>query len=950
MNDSDFDSTTNFLTIKKRLDDNKDDISLNGNKCIDNFSHQKRNRTKEEQNKCNEREIEETHIRNFQIDKSEIHGLFKNETESLKSELFSKRVEHEVSDSLHEINKNKSLYFTEVSSNPPSIFFNNSTNNFEDCLFDNSKDHVQLNNINGTKESQYTLSELDYNIEKLKTKEKEKEKEEENVNSETNKNKSKKIDNTVKAEDYNESNFSSVHIKNEQSMHKSFCKTKKNTKEHKSSFWVSLKKTYYNFTSVIKSGSIFSCLARIDTRKSTESNKKENHRTSEKHISDNSKSINKKIKKERNSMYDSFKMLNRRDNPLWKKVFNSDEFMKNAFKRKYIMGNSYGNHNLNSKFDEHVGSNRNDIIQSSVSNDISVNENRKSQSYDKKSMFSYLLGASRKKNIMDVNKESHDSVYVDTYSKDDMPMKEEEEEDDETTKELGTEKESDKFKNLYVISSDSEKEISERNRIIKNKNKIQRNEKQKEDTEIEILDNKEALESSGESAISDVFILKNNDEIVSALRDQDEYNSNKKFKKDSCSKYHSLKKKKELKERKQRTGYARRKKASLDEVNASDSIKIDSDSDDFIIEYKKEKRKQKEKNKREDSDFSNKVLQYQNELVNARNEYIEILKEIDEVLVQNSHSKILSEKLLKRLHTVSDTKIDDSSSFLRVHENNEEDKSEYIIVKNDEDALIEALEKVRIEKKKHTKVDDEKIRFYKCNEDENEKALNILNEKNESKVLIDKFNVPLLYSQIKCLESKCWLNDEVINFYLSMVQEYNENNRKKEGTSSLPKIYIFSTFFYHSLSSDGYNYKRVQRWTKRKNIDIFSFDMILIPLHVFGNHWTLGAIDIKRKHIKLYDSLNGENIKFFTYILKYLRDEAMDKKRIQMDFSDWIYNKDGKSENGIPFQENGYDCGVFTCMFAKCLSLSRKFDFHQSDINDIRLRMTYDISQGSIKS
>ncbi|ETW35327.1 hypothetical protein PFTANZ_03978 [Plasmodium falciparum Tanzania (2000708)] len=319
--------------------------------------------------------------------------------------------------------------------------------------------------------------------------------------------------------------------------------------------------------------------------------------------------------------------------------------------------------------------------------------------------------------------------------------------------------------------------------------------------------------------------------------------------------------------------------------------------------------------------------------------------------------------------------IDDDykNSMKFIEDTSSEDKNKYVILKYDEDSLIEALEKLRIDKKKKDKLiklkekypediekdayDDEtkkkkidKNIFFKCSKKEYyEKAIIILNEKIENRVLIEKFNVPLLYSQIKCLIDTRWLNDEVINFYLSMLQEYNEQHTKNNSLTFIPKIFTFSTFFFQSLNFNGsYNYSKVSRWTKRKQVDIFSFDLILIPLHVGGNHWTLGSIHMKDKKICLYDSLNGSNKKFFEYMRRYIVDEMKDKKQKDLDISLWTYSKEGVSEKGIPHQENGYDCGVFTCMFAKCLSFNREFDFNQRDIKDIRLKMTYEISQGCL--
>ena len=43
----------------------------------------------------------------------------------------------------------------------------------------------------------------------------------------------------------------------------------------------------------------------------------------------------------------------------------------------------------------------------------------------------------------------------------------------------------------------------------------------------------------------------------------------------------------------------------------------------------------------------------------------------------------------------------------------------------------------------------------------------------------------------------------------------------------------------------------MKRWTRK--VDIFSFDLILVPVHL-GMHWCLATIDLKRKAVFYYDS------------------------------------------------------------------------------------------------
>jgi Ulp1 family protease len=48
-------------------------------------------------------------------------------------------------------------------------------------------------------------------------------------------------------------------------------------------------------------------------------------------------------------------------------------------------------------------------------------------------------------------------------------------------------------------------------------------------------------------------------------------------------------------------------------------------------------------------------------------------------------------------------------------------------------------------------------------------------------------------------------------------------------------------------------------------------------------------------------------------------------------------------KQNIPSQKNGYDCGVFTCIFAEYSSREEEFDFSQAHMKYLRNRMIYEI-------
>ncbi|KAG0235606.1 SUMO1 sentrin specific peptidase 1 [Actinomortierella wolfii] len=192
------------------------------------------------------------------------------------------------------------------------------------------------------------------------------------------------------------------------------------------------------------------------------------------------------------------------------------------------------------------------------------------------------------------------------------------------------------------------------------------------------------------------------------------------------------------------------------------------------------------------------------------------------------------------------------------------------------------------------------------------------------------FNVTITKNDIRTLRPGEWLNDEVINFYGNLIMA------RSNTSNTLPKVHVFSTFFYKTLSENGYD--KVRRWTKKTNI--FEKDYILIPIHCSGNHWTSAVIDMTKKKISYYDSLLGNNPKCFLTLRAYLEKESLDKLKKPFDFQGW----ENECPKNIPQQRNGYDCGVFTCFFIEFKSRGEDtFDFSQADMPYLRQKMVLDI-------
>lgn len=207
---------------------------------------------------------------------------------------------------------------------------------------------------------------------------------------------------------------------------------------------------------------------------------------------------------------------------------------------------------------------------------------------------------------------------------------------------------------------------------------------------------------------------------------------------------------------------------------------------------------------------------------------------------------------------------------------------------------------------------------------------------------------------IQKLSPRQWLNDEVINFYLKMIErrsgiaaqkraealqakervaanEYaDETQRTKDLTlleevkkrwNGVWNVHVFNTFFYEKLLKQGY--AGVRQWTRK--VDIFTKDLILLPINLGQAHWVCAAINMRKLRFEYYDSMHSYNRKAFDVLSDYVQNEYNDKKKGefgQLDLSGWKRYFSQQS----PIQANGYDCGVFASMTIEQLSRRSPWD------------------------
>ena len=189
-----------------------------------------------------------------------------------------------------------------------------------------------------------------------------------------------------------------------------------------------------------------------------------------------------------------------------------------------------------------------------------------------------------------------------------------------------------------------------------------------------------------------------------------------------------------------------------------------------------------------------------------------------------------------------------------------------------------------------------------------------------------------------------WLNDEVVNYFFMLIlaREHSEHSDKVAGS---PKCHFLQTVFYTRLAMQpkGYSYADVRRWTQKVKVDIFTKDLVIVPIHLPG-HWTLAVINFRMHRFEYFDSKGGSNGSVLANLQRWVQDEHNDKKGGTLfDTRDWP-----KVHSNMPQQGNGTDCGVFMTRTADYLARGATLDFTQSHMGFFRRRMVLEILRNSL--
>ena len=186
--------------------------------------------------------------------------------------------------------------------------------------------------------------------------------------------------------------------------------------------------------------------------------------------------------------------------------------------------------------------------------------------------------------------------------------------------------------------------------------------------------------------------------------------------------------------------------------------------------------------------------------------------------------------------------------------------------------------------------------------------------------LIDLNDLSHLYGNGKTDEKK-FLSNFIMDEYFCLLQKASEADGLKT------KVLQWERFDRGSVAMLA---QMIQRNGAFKDQDVF-----LVPWSSLGTkHWFFFLVHPQQKLLAILDSLPGSFVKPTTNsainkmcnVLGKADCESFNKKQ-------WKYVTN--SHHDIPTQGNGYDCGVFVCLYARCI-VRKGSMIKQSNISDFR--------------
>jgi len=219
----------------------------------------------------------------------------------------------------------------------------------------------------------------------------------------------------------------------------------------------------------------------------------------------------------------------------------------------------------------------------------------------------------------------------------------------------------------------------------------------------------------------------------------------------------------------------------------------------------------------------------------------------------------------------------------------------------------------------------------------------------------NRANIDLSVADFSLLRGDNWLNDQIMNSFLKLINYRDDQMRATIGgasgapvaaASTWRRTRCLNTYFFNRMYSPrmGRDFRSVRSWVRTVGLDLAAVDTIVIPLNLGRVHWVLVVIDVANRDFKYCDSfLDGDKTGAVPHLRAWLKDEVRHQLGQEaadaMQIDDWplVENED------VPEQFYGSSCGVFALAAAECFAAGVPLIYTQDDMDTLRERVAIDL-------
>jgi len=207
----------------------------------------------------------------------------------------------------------------------------------------------------------------------------------------------------------------------------------------------------------------------------------------------------------------------------------------------------------------------------------------------------------------------------------------------------------------------------------------------------------------------------------------------------------------------------------------------------------------------------------------------------------------------------------------------------------------------------------------------------------EHDIVVSTHKTPLLRGDMRRLnletntDSDKYLNDQLVNLWFTMLE--SRAGREDNHTD------LFMNSYLHAKLIHGEKLSQLKKWFDKKKKKSSAVTRIFIPINL-NLHWWLVVVDMQKRILRYYNSLEDNNSANQAAKLSPLLDEAFPQLKSRGDWS--VVN--GRS----PQQPNLYDCGVCVCQMADVLAQNAAApqEFSEKNMQDYRQYMAIHLLNG----